>query len=125
MGGGFRYFVGAVAFGFAAVWIMATLAGALVCLSSAAVGYGVVLVAERARAKRATRASSRGVSTPSAFALRAQTPQVDDLALWADALRSDLGHVYEPAAAASPLAREAVYGWPLTDDTVIASEALQ
>jgi len=127
VGGGFRYFVGAVAFGFAAVWIMATLAGALVCLSSASavVGYGVVLVAERARAKRATRASSRGVSTPSAFALRAQTPQVDDLALWADALRSDLGHVYEPAAAASPLAREAIYGWPLTDDTVIASEALQ
>jgi hypothetical protein len=123
VGGGFRYFVGAVAFGFAAVWIMATLAGALVCLSSAVVGYGVVLVAERARAKRATRASSRGVSTPSA--LPAQSPYVDDLASWADALHSDLGHVYEPAAATSPLAREAIYGWPLIDDTVIASEALQ
>ena len=113
MGGGFRYFVGALAFGFAAVWIMATLAGALVCLSSAVVGYGVVLVAERTRARRATRASNPGIS------------QVDDLALWADALHSDLGHVYEPAAATSPLAREAIYGWPLIDDTVVASEALQ
>ena len=125
MGGGFRYFVGAVAFGFAAVWIMATLAGALVCLSSAVVGYGVVLVGERTRAKRATRASNRGISTPSASSLPTQTPQVDELALWADALHSDLGHVYEPAAATSPLAREAIYGWPITDDTVIASEALQ
>ena len=115
MGGGFRYFVGAVAFGFAAVWIMATLAGALVCLSSAVVGYSVVLVAERMRATRATRASSSGISAP----------HVDDLALWADALRSDLGHVYEPAATASPLAREAVYGWPLIDENAVASEALQ
>lgn len=123
MGGGFRYFVGAVAFGFAAVWIMATLAGALVCLSSAVVGYGVVLVAERTRARRAARASNRGVFTPSA--LPAPSPHVDDLASWADALHSDLGHVYEPAAATSPLAREAIYGWPLIDDTVIASEALQ
>jgi hypothetical protein len=125
VGGGFRYFVGAVAFGFAAVWIMATLAGALVCLSSAVVGYGVVLVAERMRARRASRASSGGISAPSAFAAPAQTPHVDDLALWADALRSDLGHVYEPAATASPLAREAVYGWPLIDETAVASEALQ
>jgi hypothetical protein len=124
VGGGFRYFVGAVAFGFAAVWIMATLAGALVCLSSAVVGYGVVLVAERMRARRATRASS-GMSAPSAFALPAQTPHVDDLGQWADALRSDLGHVYEPAATASPLAREAVYGWPLIDENAVASEALQ
>jgi hypothetical protein len=109
VGGGFRYFVGAVAFGFAAVWIMATLAGALVCLGSAIVGYGVVLVAERTHAKRAR----HGRST-----------QSEALSLWADALHSDLGHVYEPGATTSPLARE-VYGWPLTDETAVVSEALQ
>ena len=43
---------------------------------------------------------------------------------WAEALNSDLGHVYEPSATTSPLAREAEYGWPLIDDTVIASEPL-
>lgn len=111
MGGGFRYFVGAVAFGFAAVWIMATLAGALVCLLAALVGYGVVLVAERARAKRATRASSLGVSS------------TGDLSLWADALHSDLGHIYEPAMTPAPL-RDAEYGWPVIDETAVANEAL-
>ena len=109
MGGGFRYFVGAVAFGFAAVWIMATLAGALVCLLSAIVGYGVVLVAEHARAKRS---------------LQGRSAHSEGLSLWADALHSDLGHVYEPAAATSLLARD-VYGWPLGDETAVASEALQ
>jgi hypothetical protein len=49
---------------------------------------------------------------------------MEDLPLWADALNSDLGHVYEPSATTSPLAREAEYGWPLTDDTVVASEPL-
>jgi hypothetical protein len=124
VGGGFRYFVGAVAFGFAAVWIMATLAGALVCLLSAVVGYGVVLAAERARAKRATRANSPDIPAPSEFALPARPPQGEDLSSWADALHSDLGHVYEPAAATSPLVREAVYGWPLVEEAAIANEAL-
>ena len=121
MGGGFRYFVGAVAFGFAAVWIMATLAGALVCLAAAVVGYGVGLVAERTRAKRTARASD---SAPSAIALRGQTPRADDLSSWADALHSDLGHVYEPPAITSPLNREAAYGWPLIEETAIAHQAL-
>lgn len=124
MGGGFRYFAGAVAFGFAAVWIMATLTGALVCLSSAVVGYGAVLLAERMRAKRAVRASSSGIAAPTAFPLPAQPPQGEDLSSWADALHSDLGHVYEPATT-TPLAREAVYGWPLTDETAIAGETLR
>ena len=124
MSGGFRYFVGAVAFGFAAVWIMATLAGALVCLAAAVVGYGVGLVAERTRAKRAARASDSGLSTPSGIALRRQTPPADDLSSWADALHSDLGHVYEPPAITSPLNREAAYGWPLIEETAIAHQAL-
>ena len=96
--GGFRYFGGAVAFGFAAVWIMASLTAALVCLLSAVVGYGVAFVAERRRA-----------------------PSVEKSTHWADALNSDLGHIYEPAATTSPLSAEAAYGWPL-DDTVATSE---
>jgi hypothetical protein len=122
--GGLRYFGGAVAFGFAAVWILASLAAALVCLLSAIAGYGVVFVAERTRAKRAVRTSSPGVSSSSLVARPVQTPEMNDLSLWADALNSSLGHVYEPAVATSPLAREAEYGWPGIEDTVVATETL-
>jgi hypothetical protein len=121
--GGLRYFVSAVAFGFAAVWIMASLAAALVCLGSAAVGYGVVFVAERRRAKRATRTSSSSISATRVFALPS-SPTEEDLPLWANALNSDLGHIYDPSATTSPLSAEAEYGWPLDDDTAIASEKL-
>lgn len=121
---GLRYFVGAVAFGFAAVWIMATLAAALVCLAAATVGYGVVVVAERTRANRAARASSPGLSVTSRMALPLGTQEVEDLPLWASALNSDLGHIYEPTATTSPLARDVEYGWPLDDDTSATSETL-
>lgn len=104
---GLRYFCGAVAFGFAAMWIMASLAAALVCLLSAIVGYGAVVVAQRMRGTRAVHVGP--------------TAEAEGLPLWADALNSDLGHIYEPAAATSALTREAEYGWPLNDDTVIAS----
>jgi hypothetical protein len=119
-----RYFGGAVAFGFAAVWIMASLAAALVCLAAAAVGYGVVFVAERMRARRATRASSAGVAATRTFALPLGTQEVEDLPRWAEALSSDLGHIYDPTATASPLARDVEYGWPLDDDASVTSETL-
>ena len=106
--GGFRYFGGAVAFGFAAVWIMASLTAALVCLLSAVVGYGAALAAERRRAKNTS-------------SVQRLAPRVGELPHWADALNSDLGHIYEPAATTSPLSAEAAYGWPL-DDTVATSE---
>lgn len=122
--GGLRYFGGAVAFGFAAIWIMASLAAALVCLSSAVVGYAAVFVTERIRAKLASRAVRGGVSASAAVAPPRPTPEPGDLPLWANALNTDLGHVYEPAAATSPLSAEAAYGWPLTDDTVVTSEPL-
>ena len=109
--GGLRYFVGAVAFGFAALWIMATLAGALVCALSAVVGYGVVVAAERMQAKLGNRANRSGVS------------DARNLPVWADALNTDLGHIYEPSAT-SPLSREDEYGWPQADDTAITSGAL-
>lgn len=115
MSAGLRYFGGGLAFGLAAVWIMASLAAALVCLSATVVGYGVGFVVERRRARTA-RAST--LSAPR------RAPEFEGLPQWAEALNSDLGHVYEPAAATSPLSAEAAYGWPV-DDTAIQSETLQ
>ena len=81
---GLRYFGGAVAFGFAAVWITWSLAAALVCLLSAAAGYGAFFMAQCARGKLAAAASS---PTPAS-----RTPEAEDLSLQADELNQDLGH---------------------------------
>jgi hypothetical protein len=121
VGGGLRYFGGSVAFGFAALWILASLAAALVCLLAAVVGYGVVWVVERMQARQVDRASRR-IAAPSAVASR--TPEVL-LPQWADVLNTDLGHVYEPSATMSALSREAEYGWPSADETVVTSGPLQ
>jgi hypothetical protein len=110
-----KYFVGAVAFGFAAVWIMATLAGALVCLAAAIAAYGAVAVAEWARTKRAARVTGPGIAAPSTFASSSRKPDVEDVPLTADALNSDLGYVYEPTTAMATLTRE--YGWAYDNGT--------
>jgi hypothetical protein len=119
-----RFFGAAVAFGFAALWIMASLAAAIVCLLSAVAGYGTVLVAESMRAHRGRRRSSPTISPASTLGPPRQAAEEEHLPLWADALRSDLGHVYEPAATTSPLSREAAYGWPLDDETSMTRETL-
>jgi hypothetical protein len=121
VGGGLRYFGGLVAFGFAAMWIMASLAAAVVCLLAAVVGYSAISVVERLRARHVTRARRRiaTASSPSTRKAEVLLPQ------WADALNRDLGHIYEPGAATSALSREAEYGWPSVDDTVITSVTLQ
>lgn len=124
MGGGLRYFGGAVAFGFAALWIMASLAAALVCLLAALVGYGVGFAADRRRARSVARAARPGISTSSSVSAQSRKPEVGELPQWAEALNSDLGHIYEPAATTSPLSAEAAYGWPLEDDNAVASETL-
>jgi hypothetical protein len=116
-----RYFGGLVAFGFAAMWIMASLAAAVVCLLSAVLGSGAILVAERLRARQVSRAR-RKIATASAAP--SGKPEVL-LPQWADVLNSDLGHIYEPSATTSALSREAEYGWPAVDDTVITSGTLQ
>jgi hypothetical protein len=103
---------------------MASLAAAVVCLLSAFVAYGTVALAERVRAKLAARRKRAGISIPTTVALPRRPAEIEDLPAWADALNSDLGHVYEPAATTSPLAREAEYGWPLEDTVVITSEPL-
>ncbi len=113
MGGGFRYFVGGVAFGFAAVWIMATLAGALVCLAAAVAGYGAIVLAEGARTKRAARRAATVNAAPSNVAQTSPTPDLDDFPLTPDALNADLGYVYEPTGAIAAHTRE--YGWTNDD----------
>jgi hypothetical protein len=117
-----RYFAGAVAFGFAAVWTIQSLAAAFVCLLSAAVGYGVVFVAEHVRAKRAVRAGSPGVSRSNTLSPPSRTAQIQDFPLRADDLNHDLGHVYEPSPTTPPPAAETEYGWPLNDATATPSD---
>jgi len=107
---GLRYFGGAVAFGFAAVWITWSLAAALVCLLSAAAGYGAVFVAQRARGKLASR--------PSMVTPASRTPEVEDLSLQADELNQDLGHIYEPTVRTRRPATQS----PPGDDAATPSE---
>ena len=97
-----RFFGCAVGFGFGVLWMTEGLGAAILCLLLAALGYGAVFVAERARAN------------PSLLSLSSRTPAAEGLPLRADELNLDLGHVYEPADdASSPLAAEADYGWPV------------
>ena len=97
-----RLFWCVVGFAFGVLWMTKGLGAAILCLLLAALGYGAVLVAERARAN------------PGALRLPNRTPpEVEDLPLQAEELNHDLGHVYEPSEdASSPLAAEAEYGWP-------------
>jgi hypothetical protein len=81
---------------------MWSLTAALVCVLSAAAGYGAVVVAERARARLGARAGRPGVSAPSTPWPLGPTAEVEDLSLLADELNHDLGHVYEPSAAPPP-----------------------
>jgi hypothetical protein len=100
----FRYFGCVVGFGFGVLWMTEGLGAAILCLLLAGLGYGAVLVAERARAN------------PDAFRLPTRTPEAEDLPLRVEAeeLNLDLGHVYEPSDdASSPLAADADYGWPI------------
>lgn len=100
-----RYFGCVVGFGFGVLWMTEGLGAAILCLLLAGIGYGVVLVAERARAN------------PEAFRFPTRTAETEDPPLRAEAeeLNTDLGHVYEPSPddASSPLSAEADYGWPV------------
>lgn len=101
-----RYFGCVAGFGFGVLWMTEGIGAAILCLLLAGLGYGAVLVAERARAN------------PSTFRLTTRTPdaEVADLPLRAEELNLDLGHVYEPSDdASSPLAAEADYGWPTVE----------
>ena len=104
-----RYFGCLAGFGFGVLWMTEGLGAAILCLLLGAFGYGAVLVAERARAN------------PETFRLPSRTPElneVEDLPFRAEELNHDLGHVYEPSDASSPLAAEADYGWPVEEPEI-------
>ena len=103
-----RYFGCVAGFAFGVLWMTEGLGAAILCVLLAGLGYGVVFVAERARAN------------PETFRLPTRTPEPaeDDLPVRAEELNLDLGHVYEPEDASSPLAAEADYGWPIEEPEI-------
>jgi hypothetical protein len=106
-----RYFGSVVGFGFGVLWMTEGLGAAILCLLLGALGYGAVLVGERAR------------ENPGTFRLPSRTPESADLPAQAEELNLDLGHVYEPSDEAStPLAADADYGWPVQQTAVEQQE---
>jgi hypothetical protein len=103
-----RYFGCVAGFAFGVLWMTEGLGAAILCGLLAGLGYGAVFVAERARAN------------PETFRLPNRTPEPerDDLPVRAEELNLDLGHVYEPEDASSPLAAEADYGWPVEEPEI-------
>lgn len=104
MNGSMRY-VGCVAgFALGLVWMTAGLGSAIVCVILAALGYGAVFVTERARA------NASAASKPS-----------DPLAQALEEFELENETLYEQAAddAASPLAAEADYGWPVEEHDIV------
>ena len=105
-----RYIGGAVGFGFGAMWMTVGIGGAIACVLLAAVGFGVVLVAQRAQANAA--------KAPQLVDETYYYPDAD-LPLTADELELD-GMTHEetiddePAAEKPiPVAVRADYGWPV------------
>ncbi|MFL5961230.1 MAG: hypothetical protein ACJ75G_13330 [Gaiellaceae bacterium] len=96
-----RYLGSAVGFGFGVVWMTAGLGAAIVSLLLAALGYGIVFLAERARANAATHQPAN------------ETLHTDDgLLPIDDEFKVDHRSYYEPSGdETTPLAAEAEYGW--------------
>lgn len=102
-----RYFGFAVGFAFAVVWMTVGLGSAIVCGLVAGLGYGAVIVAERARAN--------GTATQK---------RADSIAAMLDEFELDNEAQIEAADdAASPLAAEAEYGWPVEEREIVHAEA--
>jgi hypothetical protein len=101
VGSWLRYLGSAVGFGFGVVWMAVGFGSAIVCLLMAALGYGAVFVAERARAEAGKHGSS------------IQTPEEMDLPLVPEGVELDDERAPElHDDATTPLAAEAEYGWP-------------
>jgi hypothetical protein len=97
-----RYVGGAVGFGFGAMWMTVGIGSAIACLLLAALGYGAVLVAERAQANASAPRPLEQMSEDEA-----------DLPLAAEELELDHASYYEQSEdAPSPLVTEVEYGWP-------------
>jgi hypothetical protein len=102
VGSTLRYVGGAVGFGFGAVWMTVGIGSAIACLLLAALGYGVVLMAERAQAGPHERRPAN--RTPIAEA---------PLLVETDELDLDEPSYHEPLEDAQiPVAAEVEYGWP-------------
>ena len=102
-----RYFGFAVGFAFAVVWMTVGLGSAIVCGLVAGLGYGAVIVAERARANAAT-----------------THKRADSIAAMLDEFELDNEAQIEAADdATSPLAAEADYGWPVEEREIAHAEA--
>jgi hypothetical protein len=101
-----RYFGFAVGFAFAVVWMTVGLGSAIVCGLVAGLGYGVVLVSERARANATT------THRPA-----------DSIARMLDEFELDNeAHIEAADDATSPLAAEADYGWPVEERKIAHAE---
>jgi hypothetical protein len=102
-----RYFGFAVGFAFAVVWMTVGLGSAIVCGLVAGLGYGAVIVAERARAN--------GTATQE---------RADSIAAMLDEFELDNEAQIEAADdATSPLDVEAEYGWPVEEREIVHAEA--
>lgn len=101
-----RYFGFAVGFAFAVVWMTVGLGSAIVCGLVAGLGYGIVLVSERARADSATKHKP-----------------AESIARMLDEFELDNEAQIEAADdATSPLAAEADYGWPVEEREIAHAE---
>jgi hypothetical protein len=102
-----RYVGFVVGFAFSVVWMTVGLGSAIVCALVAALGYGAVYVAERARAKPST-----------------TRKPADAIALMLDEFELDNEAQIEAADdATSPLAAESDYGWPVEEPKIVHAEA--
>jgi hypothetical protein len=101
VGSSLRYLGSTAGFGFGVVWTAVGFGSAIVCLLLAALGYGAVFMAERARADAGTR--RRSIQTPEGEAL----PLPPDRAELDDERYEEL-----PDDATAPVTAEAEYGWP-------------
>jgi predicted lipid-binding transport protein (Tim44 family) len=113
-----RYVGGAVGFGFGAMWMTEGIGAAIACLLLAALGCGVVLMAERAQANAsAQRPSADTFDADADYPLTADEFELEELSYEQasnDEGSNEQASSDEPAEEArSPLAVEAEYGWPV------------
>lgn len=112
-----RYVGGAVGFGFGAMWMTGGIGAAIACLLLAALGFGVVLVAERAQANaNAQRLPVETYDLDADLPLTADDFEVEER--YDEEIVLDEAPVNEavnepPAKERRPLAARADYGWPV------------
>lgn len=120
-----RYVGGAVGFGFGAMWMTVGIGAAIACLLLAALGYGVVLVAERAQTNaNLQRRPDEMYEVDADLPLTADELELSDTGFdpaGFDRAGSDPAS-YDPVPdaldeppveAPRPLAAKADYGWPV------------